>query len=328
MNGSGYHTEQKALTIVSLSGGKDSTATALLAIERHGPDDVRLVFADTGHEHPLTIEYVTGYLPRRLNLPVEVVKADFNRQMAGKRAWIETHWAEAGVPDHRIARALELLRPTGIPFLDLCLWKGRFPSRKAQFCTEQLKKIPLDRYMNEAPYRYAEDGREIPNESWRGVRRDESEARKEAPEDAIDSTPGGRLYRIVQPIVTWTANDVFAYIAASGLDPNPLYKLNMRRVGCMPCVNCTKDELLEVGKRWPWVIDILREWEVLVAAASKRGLATFFPDPVGDGPKKEVYQNIDDRLAWAKTSRGGKQYDLLRSMPATSQCSSVYGLCE
>ena len=24
--------------------------------------------------------------------------------------------------------------------LDLCLWKGRFPSRKAQFCTEFLKE--------------------------------------------------------------------------------------------------------------------------------------------------------------------------------------------
>lgn len=35
--------------VVSMSGGKDSTAMALLAIER-GVENLHLVFADTGHE--------------------------------------------------------------------------------------------------------------------------------------------------------------------------------------------------------------------------------------------------------------------------------------
>ena len=33
--------------------------------------------------------------------------------------------------------------PSGIPFLDLMLWKGRTPSAKAQFCTEHLKMSPI-----------------------------------------------------------------------------------------------------------------------------------------------------------------------------------------
>lgn len=37
-------------------------------------------------------------------------------------------------------RALAELRPTGIAMLDLCMLKGRFPSRKALFCTERLKR--------------------------------------------------------------------------------------------------------------------------------------------------------------------------------------------
>lgn len=55
------------LAIVSVSGGKDSSATALQAIEQRGHENVRLVFADTGHEHPATVEYALEYLPRRLN---------------------------------------------------------------------------------------------------------------------------------------------------------------------------------------------------------------------------------------------------------------------
>ena len=31
--------------------------------------------------------------------------------------------------------------------LDLCIWKGRFPSRKAQFCTSELKTMPLVEYL-------------------------------------------------------------------------------------------------------------------------------------------------------------------------------------
>src|SRR3974390_120351 len=125
----------KIVRVVSVSGGKDSTASALLALERHGHADVRLVFADTGNEHELTIEYVTGYLPRVLDHPIEVVRAEFASQIAHKREYVLTHWLEKGVPQDAVDRAVAALVPTGNPYLDLCLWKGRFPSRRAQFST-------------------------------------------------------------------------------------------------------------------------------------------------------------------------------------------------
>lgn len=43
--------------IISVSGGKDSTALLLLAIEREA-ENMQAVFADTGNEHELTYEYV------------------------------------------------------------------------------------------------------------------------------------------------------------------------------------------------------------------------------------------------------------------------------
>ncbi|STV76423.1 PUA domain (predicted RNA-binding domain) [Klebsiella michiganensis] len=77
--------------VISLSGGKDSLALWLLSREW---DIVSVViFADAGHEHPLTYEYIS---------------------------------------------LLEQNYPRGIPFLDLCIWKGRFTTSRARFCTFEL----------------------------------------------------------------------------------------------------------------------------------------------------------------------------------------------
>ena len=46
------------IRIVSVSGGKDSTALYCWAIEQWGKDGFRAVFADTGNEHPVTYNYV------------------------------------------------------------------------------------------------------------------------------------------------------------------------------------------------------------------------------------------------------------------------------
>lgn len=38
--------------------------------------------------------------------------------------------------------------------------------------------------------------------------------------------------------------------------------------------------------------------------------------------------NISQVVEWAKTTRGGKQYDLLAESEPSEACSSSYGLCE
>jgi 3'-phosphoadenosine 5'-phosphosulfate sulfotransferase (PAPS reductase)/FAD synthetase len=120
---------------------------------------------------------------------------------------------------------------------------------------------------------------------------------------------------------------VFEQHRKHGIEPNPLYKQGMNRVGCMPCINVAKDELLEISKRFPDQIDRIEEWEALVSEASKRGNATFLPAP-GDNETARERGNIRVRVQWAQTSRGGKEYDWVRLLTESPSCSSAYGLCE
>jgi 3'-phosphoadenosine 5'-phosphosulfate sulfotransferase (PAPS reductase)/FAD synthetase len=309
--------------VVSFSGGKDSTACAVLAksvAQGHADTDVRLVFADTGNEHPVTLEYVHNYIPSALGIDVEVVRPDFSDRIAAKRVYVAEKWPGKGVPQEAIDRVLACLRPTGVPFLDLCLWKGRFPSRMAQFCTQELKRYPLDAYM----LGHLAQGHAV--ESWQGIRRDESRNRSKAL--AEERTPEG--WTIIRPILDWTAERVVSYVTSMGVQLNPLYTQGMGRVGCMPCINVAKNELQEIAGRFPEQIDKIREWERLVSEASKRGWTTFFTDSLeAEETDAQIFDRlrIDKRVMWSKTSHGGKQISLLKLEPSEG-CSSSYGLCE
>ena len=123
--------------LVSVSGGKDSTAVYLRAIEFGRP--FRAVFADTGNEHEAVYEYVGRLHERTCGPAVETVRADFTARLAQHREFILREWPKQGIAASTVERAADLNQPTGNPYLDLCILKGRFPSRMAQFCTEELK---------------------------------------------------------------------------------------------------------------------------------------------------------------------------------------------
>lgn len=366
-----------AHNVLSISGGKDSTAQWLVAVENEVPN-VTPVFADTGHEHELTYEYI-NYLENNLG-PVKRVKADFSVQIQRKRETVKTKWPEdlaqdipgkwapirkteepepiftpkdpykigtqqgnyvwisaiPGMSDKEIEKvvsnALDALKPTGNPFVDLCLWKGRFPSSRARFCSFELKHEPIK---NQLVNPLLDEWDEVI--SWQGVRSQESKNREGLnvwDEDA-DNVPGLNVYR---PIYTWKHEDVFAIAKRHGLKHNPLYSMGCSRVGCMPCIHVNKSELRQIFMNFPEVIKYVDDMERLVARASKRGNSTFLHaslDPMkATKDNKEVAQNWEKYLfssyeGYALSVRGGRQFDLLASMNSNSVCNSVYaGVCE
>lgn len=311
----------RTVNIINVSGGKDSTAVLLLALEQQVPN-MRLVFADTGHEHPLTYAYI-DQLERDLGVTIERVKGDFTRQIARRRQIVTDTWEEPAR-----ARALEVLHPTGIPFLDLCLWKGLFPSNVQRFCTDFLKVKPIQQVQEQ------ELERSDKVVTWLGIRADESAARADALEwerefgPADNPEAGFWKYR---PIVTWTAAQVFDYIASKGLKPNPLYTMGMSRVGCLPCIMARKGEIAEIAKRFPEEIDRIARWEVLVNQAHTRESAcSLIPAKTSRTSKGSDItletHGIRAAAAWAQTSYGGRQTQF--DFGNGGGCSSVYGLCE
>jgi 3'-phosphoadenosine 5'-phosphosulfate sulfotransferase (PAPS reductase)/FAD synthetase len=314
-------TAHETVNVINISGGKDSTATLLKAIE-DGAENLTAVFADTGNEHPDTYEYV-GSLRNSLSVEIKTVRADLSEWFARRIEYLQSERAIREWPEDARVRAIKLMQPTGNPFLDLCMLKGRFPSRKAQFCTQFLKRGPIYTQVFE-PALFA--GKRVI--SWQGVRRDESEARKHLAEFEADfaADPDGPGLFIYRPILDWSVEDVFAMHRRHQIDPNPLYMQGMSRVGCMPCINASKSEIREIADRFPEHIERIAEWERIVSRVAKREMATFFA--VRDVASEDVSlrrHGIHSRVEWSRTSRGGRQMQMFQETP---MCSSAYGLCE
>jgi|10_taG_2_1085330.scaffolds.fasta_scaffold82583_2 3'-phosphoadenosine 5'-phosphosulfate sulfotransferase (PAPS reductase)/FAD synthetase len=313
------------LNIVNISGGKDSTATLLLAKEQISEKEPMIaVFCDTGHEHPITYEYV-AYLSSRV-WPIKTVKADFSERIATRKRNLEHEgmtykkWIKEGIPEERISEVRNLLVPTGNPWEDLMLLKGRFPDRKNKFCTEELKIKPIT---SQVVIPSLDEYEEVMQ--WLGERAEESPSRAKKPKiEEVLSPPeldGLWLYR---PILHWTWQEVFDMHDRHNTEPNPLYALGMGRVGCMPCINACKPELFQISTRFPEIIEKVLVQEQEVSKVSKTGNSSLFHQ---SKISSKTPIDITDVAKWAKTKRGGKERNPEADQPPR-KCDSMYGLCE
>lgn len=281
--------------IVGFSGGIDSQACARWVLNRYPQEDVILTNSDAGKwEDPLTVGFIEWY-------------SSSIHPVTKCNALIKDMWVTPG-----FAETKGLDGSAELTFVEMVRIKGRAPSRKMQFCTEKLKLVPQNRWLKEAfgvggqydGFNYIR---------YAGVRRDESETRKNAPIETWDDWFDCSLRC---PIADWTKQMCFDYVIAQGEKVNPLYALGFNRVGCAPCINSGKEDILNWDIRRPEMIEKVRELERVTGR-------TFF-SPCIPG----MYTNsIDDVLAWARTARGGRQ-QLFPIFHEREACESKYGLCE
>jgi 3'-phosphoadenosine 5'-phosphosulfate sulfotransferase (PAPS reductase)/FAD synthetase len=278
--------------VVGFSGGADSQACALYVRRKYPPEDVLLINSDPGgNEHQATYGFIRWYSENVF--PVKIVHpivADVAEREPGSVA------------------KLGLTMDTPLTFELLAKIKQRFPSNYAKFCTEFLKMAPRRRHLQEL----GTEGYEM----WTGIRRDESTKRRNAPEREWDDYYDCYLN---QPLVSWTKQQVFDYLAEAGEEVNPLYRMGFSRVGCSPCVEWGKDSIRNWAARSPEDVEKIRRWEREVGF-------TFF-GPIMPGGR---YGGIDEVIIWSKTTHGGKQLSLpiLEAEAEGGGCSSKYGLCE
>lgn len=271
---------------LGISGGKDSTAALLWLVNESGypREKIRVTFCDTGNEHQITYDYI-AMLSRDV-FQIETIKP-----------------------------------PLG--FYELAKKKGRFPSVKSRFCTQELKIFPSQRYV----IGLMRGGAKVL--LLTGIRASESAKRAALPELEWDSFYACDMYR---PLLHWTLDDVWAMLAKHGVPRNPLYDYGAKRVGCLPCIMSRKAEIRMIARNFPERIDMIRQAEIQTGTISTFYPRTFVPlqhrsreVETKDGRHLFV-PTIDDVVDWSMTSRGGRNYEF--DFDGPMMCSSNLGMCE
>lgn len=192
-------------------------------------------------------------------------------------------------------------------------YHGRIPSTRARFCTCELKIDPMKKYLDSI-----DDVVTI----YQGVRGDESTKRY-----AQGANFYSELYDcdVRRPLFYWTKEEVFAYAKERGIEPNPLYLLGARRVGCFPCVMVSHTELKRMLVTTPEIKDRIRELE---ACANGRSFfpPNYIPTRFCNGLDEKTgkrYPTSDD-VFWYVEGRNEDQLPMF-VQPA---CVSAYNLCE
>lgn len=265
--------------IIKCSSGKDSEASIWWAYHNLPFDCWEVIFDDTEWESDEVYNHLK-YLESRvgkkfINLRSTRYEGKLSQEVLDKIADIFGH------------RSV---------FAEMVLSKGRFPSTKGRFCTEELKIWPTIDYILENIH---EDCIIV-----QGVRAEESEARRNLKEkdeyfkfyfEPFGKDKAGRdryhHYRkqdvfahcsqytvdTLRPILKLTHQQVFDIIFENDSPGNKLYYQGFKRVGCFPCINSGLLEIQQIVLNYPDRIRQIRELEILADS-------TFFT--IGDIPSR------------------------------------------
>lgn len=289
--------------IVTFSGGKDSLAS-LLWVRNNLTKGFVTVFCDTGWEHPLTHKHIAD-VAAKLDLNLVTLRS---RKYAG--------------------------------MAELAAGRKRFPSTRARFCTSELKIIPMvdylldevgDNFMMVQGIRAAESA----SRALMAAQCDYFKFYKQPYGVDKKGKPKYHTYRrrevlefckthatdVLRPVFEWSAQQVIDYIVENGIEPNSLYKMGYKRVGCYPCIMASQRDILNMSRQDPARI------EQIAGLERQIGSSFFGPDkiPARYIPKGRDYPLIGDVVRYIEWQNSTG--DLFDDSPATS-CMSFYGLCE
>jgi|DEB0MinimDraft_6_1074348.scaffolds.fasta_scaffold01144_5 3'-phosphoadenosine 5'-phosphosulfate sulfotransferase (PAPS reductase)/FAD synthetase len=296
--------------IVSVSGGKDSTATCLFLFENgYSTSDFKRIFADTGWESLETYKYLDelektiGPIHRVSNItPLD----QFDDET---QAFILEEEARLGRPSAMIRQVFK---------------KYMWPSYFTKWCTRELKLDPLNQYFETLENDFI---------NVVGVRREESQKRSQVSEFEWNPHVDAWLWR---PLYNWTEEDVIDIHHRFGLVPNQLYLNGLSRVGCWPCIYADSKaaiKLLDQSR-----IDLIDRVErflaqktrahypadhkaqnVLINVEEKFGFLTrpFYRR----GPIQEVYK-------WSRDELSGQQLKLFDMETKVNPGCAKWGLCD
>ena len=329
---------KKVLILIPLSGGKDSQAAKLWAIEKYGLENCETAFCDVKWEADETYKHI-DYLVKKSGIKHNVLTSKKYDGM-----------------------------------VDLAKKKGRFPSTTARFCTEELKVFPMiDFILTLRQHIIVIDGVRSDESIKRSKQKPEcryfkyyfepfktnsmivEKYSKKPPvthrqklefEKAATRLVLGKedrkffTYRkkevlewcktyaddLIRPFFYSTADEVISYSLNRGYDINPLYFQGFSRVGCEPCIMGNTQEIKQFVFDKPQVIEKLREAEI-------EANSSFFPPD--KTPKKyhsqksksgKTFPNINDVVRYVKDKNATG--NIFQEDKEYNRCKSFYNICE
>lgn len=253
---------------IGVSGGKDSCAAAfatvdyLEAVGHRGPQV--LVHSDLGRVEWKDSLPTCQRLADRLDRELIVLRRSAGDMMD---RW-QARWASS-VERYRSLSCVKLILPWSTPSM--------------RFCTSELKTDVITRDLV----------RRFPGStilSVSGIRADESSQRSKAPifkpQAKLTSAKYATRGLDWHPILGWSRDDVFAYMALKGFDPHEAYpRYGSSRVSCCYCIMSTLADLIAAAS-CPDNHDIYREMVALEIASTfafqgDRWLGDVAPDLLG-----------------------------------------------
>ena len=203
--------------IVPVSGGKDSTATLILALQHFDKDQIIPLHYNTGWDHPKTYEYL-DYMQEKSGLEIQF-----------------TNYEEA---------------PT-MP--DLIRKNGKFPNRVARFCTARYKEVGTKRWFKENNFydnRKGECWLGIRSDESHQRKKKYGDLDSNETHEYLSVFPWfpkslNKNVTLRFPVMDWCNEDCFDLIKNYGWKHNPLYDEGSNRVGCYPCLLSSKKKQME-----------------------------------------------------------------------------------
>ena len=249
---------RKRVYLVSVSGGKDSSVTWLYMEKNYASKGLIVpYFADTKWEAEETYDYLL-YLEKFFSKKIHRIQSE---------------------------------KCDG--FEDMCIKRKMIPSRLKRFCTQELKIVPAQMYIeswqqkgydvinvtgiraDESKHIRLKNAKEVNGVRWKVTPRREGEGKwkfafftgaKTVTKTSFKNRKGCIVF---QPIVYWSLDDVFQYAKDNSMDLNPLYYKGSYRVGCHPCIMANTAEIGLLSPDTIQRVTVLEE-AVSIAAGAKR----------------------------------------------------------
>lgn len=237
-----YHLDTPA--IISLSGGRTSGYLLWKVMESFGgtlPKDVKVVFANTGLEHPETYKFIEA-IESRWEVPI---------------AWVEYTYQK---PLIKVVTP-QTASKDGQPFADIIRKKQFLPNPVMRFCTSELKVNALRRYA----------WRIMRFKEWTtavGLRADEPH-RVHKLQDRHRETVVAPLHKMGV-----TLEQVNNFWQAQSFDLGLPYTNNIYN-NCVGCFLKSRSTLNEVAKANPQYFDWWDQQEQLMGAKFRKNIPTY-----------------------------------------------------